>query len=133
MNSRERSSVQSCRFRSSASELIGGIERDEAWGGAHLVLVVRVQVDAGSLTGHPLRGDGLVYIGLVYYSRDDLSVIAIGVVLAGPHDIGCWNGVDGSIFEKEGDERAEGIYKKANNDEINEYEDLRSFPHRNIW
>ena len=92
-----------------------------------------MQVDAGSLTGHPLRGDGVVDIGLVYYSRDNLSVIAIGMVLAGPHDIGGWNGVDGSIFEKEGDERAEGIYKQANNDEINEYEDLRSFPHRNIW
>ena len=131
--SRERVSVQSCRLRSSVCVFPRGIERDEAWGEAHLVLIVWVQVDAGSLTGYPLRGDRLVDIGLVYYSRDNLSVIAIGMVFAGPHDIGSWNGVDGSIFEKEGDKCAEGIYKKANNDEVNEYEDLCSFPHRNIW
>ena len=102
-------------------------------GAAHLVLVVGVEVDARSLARRPLLRDRVVDIGLVYYAWYDLLIIAIGMVFAGPHDIRGWDGVDGSILEKEGDKCAEGIYKKANNDEINEYEDLRSFPHRNIW
>jgi len=91
-----------------------------------------MEVEAGFLRLLPLQRDGFVDVCLVDYARDDLPAARVHMLAVGRHDVGGGDSVGGAIVEEQGDKGAEGIDEEADDDEVDEDEDFRASPHRNI-
>jgi hypothetical protein len=139
MNSRQSASVQSCEgFGSAILLYLVEVRCDNAGMGGEderatdLVFVVGMEIETGFLGVLPFEGDGFVDVCLVYYARYDLLVVGFCMLAIRRHNLGGGNCIGGAILEQQRDERAEGIHEKADDDEVDKYEDLRASPHRNM-